>query len=55
MSSLKALTTGSTFFVVDESGDRDGDLLVADDVTKEDLGPADDVTGCCEGAFSRDW
>ena len=45
MSSLKALTTGSTCLIddVDESGDSDGDRLFTDDVTTDDFD--DDVTG----------
>jgi len=44
MSSLNALTTGSTVFIDDddESGDSDGDRLFTDDVTTDAF---DDVTG----------
>ena len=62
MSSLKALTTGSTFLflfdVDEESGDREGERLFIDDVTKAD--DDDDVTGCnvedaVDDYLKRDW
>ena len=70
MSSLKALTTGSTTFREEdeESGDKDGDRLFIDDVTQwfwdtRDViwwfWDTDDVTSCGGGVgevfLNNDW